>query len=102
MDMVTFLHMKKGIAVIGVIVSLALFTSFDLGFFWSLLADGRMDMNSSGGRFQYSLIRHARCAILFPEKTFRSIGDDAWMTEVTDGYWCMSDEDIEKFKATRG
>lgn len=91
--------MKKTIILIGATVLMVLFILFDLGFFWSLFADGKMDIHSSGGRFQYSVIRHAQCTFFSPEKTYRPIDHDAWMSEVKNGYWCKSDEEIEQFRA---
>lgn len=90
--------MRKRIVLIGAIALGALFVSFDLGLFWSLIAERKMNIHSSGGRYQHSFIRYTKCAIFSPEKTYRRIGTDGWMSEVIDGYWCMSDEDIKEFR----
>ncbi|MFA5946615.1 MAG: hypothetical protein WC813_01180 [Patescibacteria group bacterium] len=85
-------------------ITLTFIILVDLGFFWSLMADGRMTIfPGSGGRYQYSVIRRLKCELFHPDKQYRRIGaDDAWMSEVIGGYWCKSDEDIQQWNAMRG
>ena len=56
----------------------------------------------SWGRTKYSLLKAAHCKLIYPEKEYRRIGDYAWMTDVVNGYWCMSDADLQTFRASRG
>ncbi|MFA5946617.1 MAG: hypothetical protein WC813_01190 [Patescibacteria group bacterium] len=54
-------------------------------------------------RYIFSLRNMLACKVFHPGKEYRLIGEDAWSTDTINGsYWCMSDNDIERFRSSHG
>lgn len=74
--------------IIALLIILAIGVSFDLGAF---------------SRYpHFSVIGKVHCELFFPDKDYRRVGSDANMSERMGAYWCMSEKDLEEWRARQG
>lgn len=85
LSMSRFKDMKRAYIIGSFIVILTLGVLFDAGAF---------------SRYpHFSVIGKVRCELFFPDKDYRMMGDDANMSEKMGAYWCMSEKDLEEWRA---